>query len=31
VNICLTEEDLGDATIIHNLLLTLLAKQKFKK
>lgn len=31
VNICLTEEDLGDANIIHNLLLTLLAKQKFKK
>lgn len=31
VNICLTEEDLGDAVVIHNLLLTLLAKQKFKK
>lgn len=31
INICLTAKDLGDATIIHNLLLTLLAKQKFKK
>ena len=31
INICLTAKDLGDATIIHNLLLTLLAKQKYKE
>lgn len=31
VNICLTAKDLGDAVVIHNLLLTLLAKQKYKE